>query len=88
MLKGVIYKLLDEKWKTFGRFNFFVRLAFFLLYLAVLTTAFYLRPGKVCVHEAATKVTVPESHNYMIDYTPVVFPFLCDIINNRESILN
>ncbi|XP_038045399.1 transient receptor potential cation channel subfamily V member 6-like isoform X1 [Patiria miniata] len=46
MLKGVIYKLLDEKWKTFGRFNFCARLAFFLLYLAVITTAFYLRPGK------------------------------------------
>ncbi|XP_071793459.1 transient receptor potential cation channel subfamily V member 5-like [Asterias amurensis] len=46
MLKGVIYKMLDEKWKTFGRFNFFARLASFLLYLSILTTAFYLRPGK------------------------------------------
>lgn len=47
MFKGLLAKMMEEKWKTFGRFHFYLRMGLFVLYLAILTTAFYLRPGTV-----------------------------------------
>ncbi|XP_786430.2 transient receptor potential cation channel subfamily V member 5 [Strongylocentrotus purpuratus] len=46
LMKGLMTKLLHEKWKTFGRFQFYLRMGLFIFYLILLTTAFYLRPGK------------------------------------------
>ncbi|XP_041477410.1 transient receptor potential cation channel subfamily V member 5-like [Lytechinus variegatus] len=46
LMKGLMTKLLHEKWKTFGRFQFYLRMGLFVLYLMLLTTAFYMRPGK------------------------------------------
>ena len=49
MFKGLLAKMMEEKWKTFGRFHFYLKMAQFILYLAILTTAFYLRPGTVSI---------------------------------------
>ncbi|XP_072177868.1 transient receptor potential cation channel subfamily V member 5-like [Diadema setosum] len=45
LMKGLMSKMLHEKWKTFGRFQFYLRMSLFIFYLVLLTTAFYLRPG-------------------------------------------
>ncbi|XP_006816006.1 transient receptor potential cation channel subfamily V member 6-like [Saccoglossus kowalevskii] len=45
MMDGLIVYILREKWKSYARYRFLRRAAFFLLYLLLVTIAFYLRPG-------------------------------------------
>ncbi|KAK3103630.1 hypothetical protein FSP39_020635 [Pinctada imbricata] len=42
---GVIRQLLDEKWKTFARKRFFMRLILALIHLALISASIYTRPG-------------------------------------------
>ncbi|XP_063430515.1 transient receptor potential cation channel subfamily V member 5-like isoform X2 [Mytilus trossulus] len=41
---GVMRQLLDEKWKTFARKRFFIRLVLAFLHLALISTSVYTRP--------------------------------------------
>lgn len=41
---GIIYRLLEEKWKAFAKGKFYRRLLFAVLYLVVFSLAIYLRP--------------------------------------------
>nr|QYV98476.1 transient receptor potential cation channel subfamily V [Hirudo verbana] len=47
MIDGTVAQLLHEKWETFARFRFFRRFIFFLVYYAIASVAFVLRPATV-----------------------------------------
>ncbi|XP_033116473.1 transient receptor potential cation channel subfamily V member 5-like, partial [Anneissia japonica] len=46
MLKGLILHIIEQKWKTFAKFHFILRLIVYICYLVFLSTGFYLRPEK------------------------------------------
>lgn len=45
MMDGIIFSLLEEKWRTFARDRFYRSFFFFTLYFLIFASAFALRPG-------------------------------------------
>ncbi|XP_062518238.1 transient receptor potential cation channel subfamily V member 6-like isoform X2 [Corticium candelabrum] len=46
MIDGLIYAILQAKWKLYAKWRFFRQLAVFTVYIVLLTASLYLRPSK------------------------------------------
>ncbi|XP_071948239.1 transient receptor potential cation channel subfamily V member 5-like [Antedon mediterranea] len=46
MLKGLVFHIIEQKWKTFAKVHFIFRLVAYIIYLLCFCTSFYLRAGK------------------------------------------